>query len=210
VATRPADRPLSVEDLPLVGGRPCLDFVNTTGARARRPRERMHAPGDLVRWARRAGLLAPRAPHGREPGRADLTRALALREALYRALLAARAGRAPAARDVALVERALHRGLAGRRLAWVRGSVRWGGFPARGPGKYAMERLLGELAEDAVALLASPDLARVRKCDACDWLYLDGTKNRSRRFCKALCADRVRSRRWYARHRRKPAGRKET
>ena len=92
---------------------------------------------------------------------------------------------------------------------WVRGRVRWGGFPARGTASEAVTRMLGELAEDAVALLGSPDLARVEKCEACDWLYLDGTKNRSRRYCKALCADRIRARRHYARQ-RKAARRKET
>ena len=44
--------------VPLVGGRLCLDFVNTTGARASAaPRERLRVPADLLTWAGRAGLL---------------------------------------------------------------------------------------------------------------------------------------------------------
>jgi predicted RNA-binding Zn ribbon-like protein len=105
-----------------------------------------------------------------------------------------------------VVAAALRRGSAGRRLAWVRGRARWGGFPVEA----SVERLLGELAADAVDLLASPALGDVRRCAACDWLYLDGTKNASRRFCKALCADRVRQRRWYARHRKAARRRRST
>jgi predicted RNA-binding Zn ribbon-like protein len=122
-----------------------------------------------------------------------------VREALYRTVLAASTGGRPAPRDVALLEDALRRGLSDRRLVWERGDLRWGGRPVAP----SADALLGEIAEDAVRLLASPERAHVRRCGACDWFYVDRTKNRSRRYCKALCADRVRSRRYYERHLRK-------
>src|SRR6266508_4781614 len=71
--TRPAAIPADPlpESPKLVGGRLCLDFVNTVAARvaARKPRasgkagdaigrDRLGAYPDLVRWSRRAGALA--------------------------------------------------------------------------------------------------------------------------------------------------------
>ena len=57
----------------------------------------------------------------------------------------------------------------------------------------------------AVELLTSPDLPRVSQCAApdCSWLFLDLTRNHSRRWCRAEgCGVRNRFRRYYARHRK--------
>jgi predicted RNA-binding Zn ribbon-like protein len=64
-----------------------------------------------------------------------------------------------------------------------------------------MDSLLWPIVASAVDLLTSGDIADVKKCDECDWLFLDSSKNRSRRFCKTVCGDRARARRYYARHR---------
>src|SRR5437762_2931041 len=88
----------------LIGGRLCLDFVNTVGGRRPRSkddrsavaREKLTGWPELVSWGVAAGALPASARRAaREPAGA-LTRARALREAIH-ALLA---GASPALRDL--------------------------------------------------------------------------------------------------------------
>jgi predicted RNA-binding Zn ribbon-like protein len=60
------------------------------------------------------------------------------------------------------------------------------------------------LALEAFALVTSPDVARVKTCegDGCGWLFVDRSRNRTRRWCdSADCGNRTRVRRHYQRHR---------
>jgi predicted RNA-binding Zn ribbon-like protein len=64
--------------------------------------------------------------------------------------------------------------------------------------------LLRPILVSALRLLASPDLGRLRECAAerCGRLYLDHTKNRSRRWCDMdTCGNRAKARRHQARKR---------
>jgi len=50
----------------------------------------------------------------------------------------------------------------------------------------------------------SEERARVKECDSdtCDWLFLDRSRNRSRRWCDMSdCGNRAKARRYQARHR---------
>ena len=64
---------------------------------------------------------------------------------------------------------------------------------------------LWPLARAAVALLATPNLDRVKECAnhaSCGWLFLDQSKNGSRRWCSMDdCGSRDKMRRQYARRR---------
>ena len=64
----------------------------------------------------------------------------------------------------------------------------------------SIERLvLWPVVWSAVRLLSSPELASVRKCAApgCGWLFVDGTKNGSRRWCSmSVCGNRDKVRRY--------------
>lgn len=191
------------ETVPLVGGLLCLDFVNTTGARASgAARERLRRFEDLLVWCARAGVLTEeeRAALGRaarkESARAAaaLSRALALREATYRMFLAAVAGESPRAEDASLLQRHTADAASFRRLAWTGGRWTW---QWRHEGDLAS--LMAPIALSAVDLLTGGPLSRVRKCGDCDWLFVDGTKNESRIWCKTACRDRVKARRYYRR-----------
>jgi len=58
-------------------------------------------------------------------------------------------------------------------------------------------------AQAAVELLGSENLARVKECPNCGWLFLDQSKNTSRRWCSMEgCGSEVKSRRQYARQHR--------
>ncbi len=60
-----------------------------------------------------------------------------------------------------------------------------------------------KIAEDAIMLLASERLARVKFCadEECGWLFLDQSKNGSRRWCDmGDCGNREKARRFYRQH----------
>lgn len=59
-----------------------------------------------------------------------------------------------------------------------------------------------EVVRSATELLTSEDLSRLRSCDAddCDWLFVDRSRNRSRRWCDMnTCGNRAKARRFYER-----------
>jgi len=68
----------------------------------------------------------------------------------------------------------------------------------------ALELPIWIVARSASTLLVSQGLRRVRECagEKCDWLFLDASRNRSRRWCDmAACGNRAKAQRNYARRR---------
>jgi predicted RNA-binding Zn ribbon-like protein len=56
------------------------------------------------------------------------------------------------------------------------------------------------IVEAAVALLVSDAMLRVKSCPTCGWLFLDVSKNRSRRWCSMdTCGAVAKARRYYRR-----------
>lgn len=196
-----------MERLPLIGGALCLDFTNTTGWRPDPAGEEvLRDYEDLVAWSERAGAVTKgearglaRAAQG-SPGKAQaaLRRAVVLREALYRVFSDAAAGRDANPASLTLLNGFLDE--AGRHLevAPAGSGYRWAWREVEG----AFDLPAWRVAHAAAALLVSPDLARVRECsgDRCDWLFLDASRNHSRRWCDmASCGNRAKARRNYAR-----------
>jgi len=65
--------------------------------------------------------------------------------------------------------------------------------------------ILAPVIRAAADLLTSPDAGRVRECgsDTCSWLFLDRSKNGTRRWCDmAVCGNRAKARRHYAREKK--------
>lgn len=68
-------------------------------------------------------------------------------------------------------------------------------------GAAGFDRPLWASALSAVELLTSPDLGRVTRCsgEGCAWLFVDASKNRSRRWCDmSVCGNRAKARRYRA------------
>lgn len=126
-----------------------------------------------------------------------LRAAIELREALFRVLRAAAARETGASGDVRLLSRwnaeALrHRDMVGanRGYAWS-----WDDKPQ-------LERIVWPIAQAAADLLTGEQLANVRECEAadCQWLFLDTSRNHSRRWCDmSACGNREKARRHYQR-----------
>jgi predicted RNA-binding Zn ribbon-like protein len=193
-----------------LGGHPVLDFVNTVGGkRLAQPRENIHRFADLVAFGSQASLLeGPEAKElllkaAAQPAAAQksLERARDFRELLYRLLLALVEGRPAPTEALAALDAEVHKALAGRRLE-ATASGRCAFTP---PPVTLQESVVPRLALAAVELLTGQTLTRVRVCEAtkddgCGWLFLDTTRNHSRRWCEmATCGNQHKARRHYAR-----------
>ncbi len=193
----------------LRGGVACLDFANTVGWHAgEQPVEYLNGYPDLLSWCvsakvldgAEAEALGRRAELEPEAAGAVLARAVGLREAIYRVFSAAAGGEDPSPSDLEVLNGELQEALALLRLTAGAGGFGWGW----GGDDTALERPLWSLARSAAELLTSRELLRVKVCmgEACGWLFLDESRNRSRRWCDSRdCGNRARVRRYYARRR---------
>lgn len=171
------------------GGHPALDFCNTVHWR-RRPvyRELLIDYGHLVDWARAAAVVST--PEGRQleqlaaehPQLSDarLQAARATRDALHDLLAARAAGQTPPEPDRVAVSQAVAEAAAQAELV-------------AGDGHYSLvvpavtlDTILWRVMLSASALLTGPLINRVGQCQdprGCGWLFLDTTRNHSRRWC---------------------------
>jgi predicted RNA-binding Zn ribbon-like protein len=202
-----ADR--TVANMELVGGRPVVDFINTVSDRATdRPHERLRSFDDLLEWCVRVGLfepaeaarLATAAKERPNEAVAAVERARELREALFALFTAEIQDRAAPASPLEIVNGVLSEGMGNRRLRPGGDGLRWTWTerPER------LDWMLWPLAWSAAELLTSADVTRLKECgqDDCRWIFLDLSKNRSRRWCTMEeCGNRAKARRHYHRHR---------
>ena len=208
-----ADDPMTAAAGPfeLSGGALCLDFANTWGDRRRPESDRLRSYPSLLAFASQAALLGRReatilARHAhRAPTVAEgaLASARRLRDVLYRLFAAQARGRRPAPADLAAVNAALQEALPHLRLTRRGAGYSWGWDDG---GELAAP--LHPIARSAAELLTSEELARVRECDGatCSWLFLDQSRNRSRRWCSMQsCGNRAKAKRHY--HRQRNVGR---
>ena len=191
------------------GGHLALDFANTVGDRPTAPRELLRGYEDLLAWGRQAGVISMAeqrrlATEARaRPAEADdvTSRARDLREAIQVLCSAAARGKRPTAVALASLNRYVQEAFARLRLTpeGVRAAWTW-----EGDGR-ALDAVLWPIVRAAADLITSPDLSLVRECaDAtCKWLFLDRSRNRSRRWCDmTVCGNRAKARRHYARLKR--------
>ena len=185
-------------------GRLCLDFANTLGDRpdVQPHEETLHSYADLVAWSEAAGLVSgdeaaefARAA-ARHPVGADsaFAQAIALREAIYRVFAAVAAEAESPADDLATVNAAIAEAMARARLVPAGGHFHWEW--EREPS--ALGGLLRPVAWSAAELLTAEELHRVHECAGpdCGWLFLDMSKNGSRRWCSMeTCGNRAKARR---------------
>jgi predicted RNA-binding Zn ribbon-like protein len=194
------ETPEYIERLRIVGGDPALDLVNTQDGDP--PMECLRGYGDLVAWSVRVGVLS--ADEGdlllgeanRRPEDADVVYrdALRLRGALqdvFRAV--AEGGDAP--------ERGLETLRGYEREALSRGKLVQGegGFNWEWKDGRDLARMLWSVAHAATRLLTSGDLVRLKLCAGCYWVFLDASRNRSRRWCTMeVCGTDEKMRRYVA------------
>ena len=194
------ETPGYIEQLRIVGGDPALDFVNTEDGDP--PMECLRGYGDLVAWSVRAGLFS--ADEGeRLVGEADRRPEDA--EAVYHEALRLRGALQDVFRAVAEGGDAPERGLETlggyEREALSRGKLVQGdgGFSWEWKDGRDLTRMLWSVAHAATRLLTSGDLVRLKLCAGCYWVFLDASRNRSRRWCTMeVCGTDEKMRRYVA------------
>ena len=164
----------------LDGGHPALEFVNTVYGQVGEPPEHdvLATPEDLPVLASRTGLVADAVASPRA-----LRAAVALRTALDAVV---RGGR-----ELGPVEAAARRAVAAGELVPGKG-WQWAEDDPMAP--------VHAFALSAAGLLSDADeLARLRTCDGCCWLFLDHSRGGSRRWCSmADCGTEAKKRRYVA------------
>lgn len=199
----------AVPTFELAGGRLCLDFTNTVSNQFAEERgDKLQSYAALLGFAQQAGAVTPRqakllrraAAAEPEAAAGALERARRLRDSLFRVFYArSRDERVPEA-DLAAFNAALGEALAHRRV------VRNGeGFTLDFERDAAdLDAPLWAIAASAADLLTSDHCARMRVCSGeatgCTWLFVDESKNQSRRWCSmSECGNRAKARRHYRR-----------
>ncbi len=191
----------TVQEMEQVGGHPVVDFPNTLGGLPEDPDEYLNGYADLVAFAEVAELVpAPtaarllRAARRRRTEAADaLAAALSLRGSIDAVLRAHLDGRRPAGADLEALRRAHVAALREAELARTGGRYDWS-WPSD-----ELERPVHALAVSAVELLRDGSLDRLRRCGHCRRLFLDTSRNRTRRWCSMTgCGSVVKMRRYRA------------
>lgn len=190
-------------------GRLCLDFANTVNSRGQEHEcDKIGDYAALVDWCGRGGLLTEQEKqcllrrareHPRAASAAHRT-ATRLRDALYTVFSAIVGGRKPEPDALETVNRALSEALANLLVVEANDGFAW---EWRNRDE-AFDSVLWPVVRSAGELLTANELPRVRQCanSECAWLFLDTTKNHSRRWCvMEVCGNRAKSRRHYARQR---------
>jgi predicted RNA-binding Zn ribbon-like protein len=196
-------------NLRLVGGHLCLDFVNTANNHGRADmKEHLVDYAALTAWAQRAralgaadaGQLAAEARERPADAAEALRRARELRNALYQLFRAVAAGGHIPPSDLASFNIALTRLPQQVQIVATPAGLDWSwGATDR------LERAIWPVIWSAAELLTSPKRALVRECESyeCTWLFLDTSRNHSRRWCSMEdCGNRAKAQRHYARYHR--------
>ncbi len=204
---RPAQTPL----FELSGGSLGLDFANTWEDRGRPETDKLRSYPDLLAFACQTGILdagearalAAQAARRAAAAARALAAARRLRDAIYRVFSDRAAGRSAENGDLerlsaacAAAARRLRLEPAGEAFTWS-----WRDL------EQSLDAPLGPIAHSAAELLTTGDLDRLRECHGsrCTWLFLDASRNRSRRWCSMdTCGNRAKARRHY--HRRQASG----
>jgi predicted RNA-binding Zn ribbon-like protein len=192
----------------LSGGHPALDLVNSLDNRFRNdgPNENLVRYSDLLRFLGESALLDAEQIQlldestTREAAERVLRAVKELREATAAVFYAAMEERTPAAADVKTLERHFLDASRHRQLRWDsgHGHLAWHWERVAADPDFPV-RLLAQSVSD---LLLSEHAARVRTCavDTCRWLFLDTSKNHTRRWCNMrVCGNRMKARRFQAR-----------
>jgi predicted RNA-binding Zn ribbon-like protein len=197
----------------LLGGHPVLDLVNTLDYRFDNAKKQELLPSyeDLLRFVRQTHILNAKQTASLQPRAAAaaagrvLSEVHQLREALA-LLLYPRDASTNLQPALAFIKRQVLAADAQRELTLAGSDKSTASHKVRWTWVFGVKRIelpLWSLAKSAEALLTSDQFAQVGFCqrDSCRWLFLDASKNLSRRWCDMkICGNRVKAQRFHAKH----------
>lgn len=185
----------NISTLGIDGDALCLDFVNTVSNRTKaNPLDYLHDFKDLLQWYTRTGTLPAKTIQTLErlakgyPQQAAVVfdKSIRLRELLFRMFSAAFNRKPPAPADIQLFNTYVADAYANIEVAW-RPAIRQGELLFNAP---ALEQVNWWPVKSALELYTGKALAQVKQCPACGWLFIDKSKNGSRKWCSmSSCGD---------------------
>jgi predicted RNA-binding Zn ribbon-like protein len=192
-------------DSRLHAGHLALDFVNT-----RFPDGFLQSTADLIRWCQEVGAVDAAQEHRLlaesesypEESQAFFTHLTAFREASHGVVVALLHQIPPASSDLDVVQSALQQARMLERLIPMEQQLAW----EWGSAERGLTELYWRFCRAVELVLTSALMQRVKECPpdqgGCGWVFLDKSKNGSRRWCAdGACGSRMRMRRWYERKR---------
>src|SRR6266487_5464806 len=191
----------------LTGGLLCLDFANTLEDRPDvHPQELLNSYNDLVSWGKQAHVLTEQEAQrllekaARYPAEASvvLEQAIEIREAIFRIFKAVAEDALPEDEDLVTLSAVVADAQSHARLVPKANGFRWDWTGKADD----LDYLFWPVVRSAADFLTSDDLDTVRVCasDSCNWLFIDTSKNHSRRWCNMKsCGNREKARRFYVR-----------
>lgn len=185
----------NINTIRLDGGMLCLDFVNTISNR-NKPVLLDYLIGmkELLEWYNRMDIISAKMSHTLErlakgyPQKAAIVfdKCIVLRELMLRLFTAAIHRKAPDPSDLQLFNTYVADTYTNIEVSW-KPSLRQGELLFNAP---ALEQLIWWLVKSALELYTGNGLQQVRQCPACGWLFLDKSRNGSRKWCSmSVCGD---------------------
>lgn len=204
------DKKRTAASLKLLGGRLCLDFVNTLDWRGRdTPQEFLNTFHDLVIWSRHVGITSKEetrrlyrlAEQSGSNASKVLKRAIRLRETIYRLFSASITGQEPDKEDLSFFNENLSLSMKDSKITRTAEGYSWDSIG----NKKQLDWILNPIIHSAVDILVSDELKKVKACadPACGWLFYDISRNQSRRWCDMNdCGNRAKAGRFYKKKQR--------
>jgi predicted RNA-binding Zn ribbon-like protein len=185
-----------------IAGAVALDFANTVGGSRQQPtHDHVTRYADLVTFAKGAGYLTEsqltsliaQAKADPVSAMSVLSRAITLRDSIWAVFPTDQMS--PKARDLTVISTEAARAASHMRLGRGDGAFAW-----TWGDELEMDRVIWPIARSAAELLTSEAQRRsIRECESerCSWLFLDKTRNHSRRWCDmGDCGNRAKARRF--------------
>jgi predicted RNA-binding Zn ribbon-like protein len=197
----------TLETLELVGGALCLDFANMVNSRREPEHDYLLTYSDLVDWAGKVEILSgqqvrslkQRETQDAKTAEKALETGRAAREIMYRVFSAVANRSRPKEDDLDAISQLYEQAIANGQHVKVENhyEIAW-------KADETLDALLWCIVASAENLLLSEELSRVKECPNCGWLFLDTSKNQSRRWCSMnTCGARDKMRRYHSRLRKK-------
>jgi predicted RNA-binding Zn ribbon-like protein len=189
----------------LLGGALCLDFLNTIHEYgAADPQEELDHWNDFIAFGYQAGAITQKEAKvlfqsaNENPSMAGkaLSMAKDFRQSLYRIFSAIAHSKSPADKDLDTLNQQLARSLPNLKLRKKARGIEW----TWKEDQKNLERILWPIMHSAAELLTSKEQGLIRECGSktCTWMFLDRSKNRTRRWCDMkTCGNRAKWRRFY-------------
>jgi predicted RNA-binding Zn ribbon-like protein len=197
----------------LLGGRSCLDFVNTLDWRGREhPSEYLNSFEDLVRWSQHVGTISDQEAEQLSQNAQTLSLerkrvlqdSVILREVIYRIFSSIAQGKSAPNNDLAVFNQYLSRTMRWAQIVQEKGGFVWD----TNKDQEKLDWILNPVIRSAADLLVSDELKRIKSCGdpACGWLFLDISRNHSRRWCDMRdCGNRAKANRFYRKKKKSSA-----